>query len=65
MAGYDITDPLDINIGGEPWQPVTIEVEVTEHHSEAMLLGPDGHPLQYEPPQRVGFDLTPRFLTAE
>lgn len=36
------------------------EVFETKHHTESLLLGPDGRPLRYAPRQKLGFDLRPR-----
>lgn len=58
MTGmYDNTQP-------ELWDAVDtygetygLDVFVTEHESQALLLGPDGLPLRYEDPQPIGFVL--------
>jgi hypothetical protein len=35
-------------------------IEQNPPPQNSRLLGPDGRPLAYEPPQKLGFDLTPR-----
>lgn len=36
------------------------QVHEDDRPNESRLLGPDGHPLRYEPRQPIGFDLRPR-----
>lgn len=40
--------------------PLAEEVEVTDLPTHSPVLGPDGHPIEYEPRTPVGFDLRPR-----
>jgi hypothetical protein len=48
----------------DPWgagpQPVTTNVETSEKQTHSRLLDASGKPMQYNPPLRLGFDLTPR-----
>ena len=55
----EITDPFD----GVRIQ-VASEVVESERPAYSQLLGPDGHPLQYEPRMRIGFDLSVKRVKA-
>lgn len=61
MSGmYDNTQPELWDAIDQFGETQNAQIHVTEHHQEALLLGPDGQPLQYEQPQRIGFILEAR-----
>jgi hypothetical protein len=39
---------------------VATQCEVSDRPLHSKLLGPDGNPLPYKHPPKIGFDLTPR-----
>jgi hypothetical protein len=42
------------------FQKFAEDVFVAERETHSQLLGPDGKPLRYAPPQPIGFDLRPK-----
>lgn len=55
-GSISVTDPW----GDYPSAHYADEVHEQERPTHSQLLGPDGKPLQYAPPQPVGFDLRKR-----